>query len=390
MRYIHELSGSSVMQKVLSAEEKYLDVPFAGNIRYESQFNAILINGGTIPAEELMGLSAIPDKEIQENRHFNIPVMKANPGEAKGLILLLHGLNEKSWNKYWSWGRMLSEKTGNAIAFFPLSFHMDRVPATWSDRHAMSKLIPFRNREGRENSSVSFANAAISERLENVPERFVLSGYQSIMDILGFIRGIRTGKYDFACDIPIHIFGYSIGAFLSQVIALANPGGLFDETKFFLFCGGSVFSRIQGASKYIIDRAAFNRLLEFYRDPRTMSLSRIDTFHEVMESPAIGNAFKTMLCPGELEESRLARFEDLRDQLKVMALVNDKVFPYQDIIHSVSGDKGKGENIDILDYSYDYRHENPFPDKEMMNSTAAAACFEHVFSVASDHFTGKI
>lgn len=390
MRYIHGISGSSDTQEVFSTKERFLDNSFTGRIRFESLFNSILVNGGPVREEELMGLSAIPDKDIHENRRFSIPLMTPNSGKPKGMILLLHGLNEKSWNKYWSWGRILSENTGNAVVFFPLSFHMDRVPSTWSDRRAMSKLIKFRNREGRENSSVSFANVAISERLENVPERFVLSGYQSIMDMLDFIRGIRSGKSDFSCDIPINIFGYSIGAFLSQVIALANPGGLFDDTKFFLFCGGSVFSRIRGASKYIIDEAAFNRLLEFYRDPGTMSISRIETFHEVMESPAIGNAFKTMLYPGELEASRIARFEDLRDQLKVVALMNDKVFPYQDIIHSISGEKGMEENIEILDYPYDYRHENPFPEKEMMNSTAASACFDHVFSVASDHFTGKI
>ncbi|MBU2649442.1 MAG: hypothetical protein KKA81_00775 [Bacteroidetes bacterium] len=389
MRYIHGISGSSDTQEVFSVKERYRDISFTDRIRFESLFNSILVNGGPVREEELMGLSAIPDKDIHENRRFSIPLMIPNSGKPKGLILLLHGLNEKSWNKYWSWGRILSESTGNAVVFFPLSFHMDRVPSTWSDRRAMSKLIKFRNREGRENSSVSFANVAISERLENVPERFVLSGYQSIMDMLNFIRGIRSGKSDFSCDIPINIFGYSIGAFLSQVIALANPGGLFDDTKFFLFCGGSVFSRIRGASKYIIDEAAFNRLLEFYRDPGTMSISRIETFHEVMESPAIGNAFKTMLYPGELEASRIARFEDLRDQLKVVALMNDKVFPYQDIIHSISGEKGMEENIEILDYPYDYRHENPFPEKEMMNSTAASACFDHVFSIASGHFTGQ-
>ncbi len=391
MRYIREMEGTADIPEKDAAKVKTKgSLPGLASFLFESEHNHILINNGLVAQEEAIGLSSIPDNQIIQNRHFSYPVMfnKGN-GKIEGLTILLHGLNEKTWNKYWSWGKYLLEKTGQPVLFFPLSFHMDRAPIDWSDRHKMAALIGHR-KKNENNSSISFANLAISERLENVPERFVLSGYQSIMDIVKLVKQIRQGKHPmFSPDLDINFFGYSIGAFVSQVIALADPEGLFSSSKFFLFCGGSVFSEIKGTSKYIIDGAAFRKLNDFYSDEGLMNASHLDTFHEVLDSEPVGKAFRAMLYPGQLEEFRLKKFKEMNSRLKVVGLSKDKVFSFNTIVSSIAGRDNYSENIEVLDYHYRYTHENPFPAPLMNSSKEARECYHHVFNSAVNHFQEK-
>jgi hypothetical protein len=51
-------------------------------------------------------LSAIADSEINENREFRYPVfLPEGYKQTNRAIILLHGLNEKSWDKYLPWAR---------------------------------------------------------------------------------------------------------------------------------------------------------------------------------------------------------------------------------------------------------------------------------------------
>ena len=64
-------------------------------------------------------------------------------------------------------------------------------------------------------------------------------------------------------DTSINLLAYSIGAFLSQVLLLANPGNLFTDSRLFMFCGGSIFSEMDGRARDIMDKEAFERM-EYY------------------------------------------------------------------------------------------------------------------------------
>jgi len=44
----------------------------------------------------------------------------------------------------------------------------------------------------------------------------------------------------------------SIGAFLSQVVLMANQKNLFSDSRLFMFCGGSIFRSMFGVSRSIM------------------------------------------------------------------------------------------------------------------------------------------
>ena len=67
------------------------------------------------------------DNQIKENQNFTYyVVVPSNEGDTKpdkkfgSAILLFHGLNERSWDKYRPWANYLSDKTGKPVILFPI------------------------------------------------------------------------------------------------------------------------------------------------------------------------------------------------------------------------------------------------------------------------------
>ena len=99
----------------------------------------------------------------------------------------------------------------------------------------------------------TFANAALSSRLSQSPMRFYISGRESIFNVVQLLEQIKDGAHPlFSKEADINVFAYSIGALLSETLMLANPAGLFDSTRFFFFCGGSLFEKMNGSNKEIM------------------------------------------------------------------------------------------------------------------------------------------
>jgi hypothetical protein len=110
------------------------------------------------------------DAEIEENLRFRYQIMAPSSGEkARGVIIMLHGFNEKHWLKYLPWAAHLVLHTGKAVLMFPIAFHMNRAPAAWSDARSMHRLSRERRRLYPELISSSLSNVAISTRLHNRP-----------------------------------------------------------------------------------------------------------------------------------------------------------------------------------------------------------------------------
>ncbi len=81
------------------------------------------------------------DSEIAENIKFRYHIMMPkNIEKAKGIIFLFHGFNEKTWYKYLPWAKYIVDKTGKSIVMFPIAFHMNRAPATWSSTREMYRV----------------------------------------------------------------------------------------------------------------------------------------------------------------------------------------------------------------------------------------------------------
>ena len=323
------------------------------------------------------------DTQIAENKSFSYPIFSPRNKESDKVILLLHGLNERSWVKYLPWAYYLAQSTDSYVILFPISFHINRSPSSWKDPRAMVHFMKDRNSSFGEISMSSFANIAISNRLTEDPMRFFKSGYQTTSDIVKLLSGIRNGEHEI---IPktnkFNIFAYSIGAFLAEIILMGNHGNLFSESKLFIFCGGSVFSNMQGSSKLIMDSYAFNKVYNFYLNDFEETLTGKSPLVDFLQSSQIGMAFRAMIDLGRLKIFRENILKNLRGQIHSISLLKDSVIPSKGVV-STLGHSDRTDIVDIWDFPYTYTHENPFPIFDSSHSKNVYYWFERVFSEAT-------
>ncbi|MET0403173.1 MAG: DUF6051 family protein, partial [Cystobacter sp.] len=84
----------------------------------------------------------------EENLSFPYRVLAPEGLErASRGVILLHGLNERRWEKYLPWAKALVEGLGVPVFLFPIAFHMERSPALWSEPRPMRQLS--RDRQSR-------------------------------------------------------------------------------------------------------------------------------------------------------------------------------------------------------------------------------------------------
>lgn len=374
--------------KVFSLEHEQNEFSGSGvayrNFSFRSDFTRHLPDDNGLSVIEKDYLTALSDREIAENKDFRYPVFLPDGcKKSDKVIVLLHGLNEKSWDKYLPWAHELVRRTGYSVVLFPISFHMNRTPSNWYDPRNMAGLSRFRENRYADQDCSSFANAALSERLDNKPERFALSGYQSVMDLLNLVNYISSGKHPvFKKGTEIHFFGYSIGAFLAQVLMIANPKGIFDHSRFVLFAGGSVFSDINGISRFIIDKQAFGQLRKYYLNHSSWRRKTLKSYVDVLDVKNIARAFMAMLSPEYFRPLREKTFARFHDRLLVFALEQDKVFPAEHIMENF---ERSGVWVNLLDFPFEYSHETPFPvSRNDETCHAVDQWFERIFNEAGD------
>jgi Family of unknown function (DUF6051) len=323
------------------------------------------------------------DTLITENSSFSYPVFIPGDTKSDKVILLLHGLNERSWIKYLVWAYYLAKNTDSYVILFPISFHINRSPASWKDPRAMVHFMSTRNSSYADIDMSSFANIALSNRLTEDPLRFFKSGFQTSSDIVKLLSGIRDGKHEIIPQTSnFNIFAYSIGAFLAEIILMGNPEKLFTRSKLFIFCGGSVFSNMQGSSKLIMDSLAFDRVYRYYLFEFEKTLTGKSPLVEFLLTSQIGMAFRSMIDLGRLKIFRENILSKLRDQIHSVSLLKDTVIPSKGIVSTLEN-INKYDVVDIWDFPYPYSHENPFPVLNSPLSNKVDYWFERVFSKAS-------
>ncbi|MCE5205400.1 MAG: DUF6051 family protein [Porphyromonadaceae bacterium] len=311
---------------------------------------------------------------ISENFAFDYPVfLPTGSDHHEKAILLLHGLNERSWNKYLPWAEFLAIQTGRPVILFPIAFHINRSPQAWSNPRSLTDLLTFRRHQYGDDRSVSFANVALSNRISRNPERFYLSGRQTWADLNRLFEEIKSGCHPlFKEGCHIDILAYSIGAFLSQIALMANERNFFTDSRLFMFCGGSIFRSMYGISRSIMDKAAFTRLQDYY----------IYQFgNELEERWKHDNAFKAffrMILPGRLKEEREDFFAHIRNRISGVALEKDSVIPYHGVQEAL-GYETTEATISLLDFPFEYTHENPFP-LQTKDQCALNNAFTNIFS----------
>lgn len=293
---------------------------------------------------------------IGENFVFDYPAfLPTGSNRHEKAILLLHGLNERNWSKYLPWAEFLSMHTGRPVILFPIAFHMNRSPQTWSNPRSLADLLNFRRQQYEDDRTVSFANVALSDRISQNPDRFYLSGRQTWADLTSLFGEIKGGQHPlFKEGCHIDIFAYSIGAFLSQIALMANERNLFTDSRLFMFCGGSIFRSMCGISRSIMDKQAFEKLQKYYLqvfgNESIERWKRDNAFH----------AFIRMITPESFREERERFFSSLGKRIRGIALAKDLVIPFIGVQEAL-GIKNTEEQIELLDFPFPYSHENPFP-----------------------------
>jgi len=331
--------------------------------------------------KELSGTDFCPetDDHIKENQSFTYtvfnPLRQDKAGQA---IILLHGLNERTWEKYLTWAEYLAENTGKPVILFPIAFHMNRTPRLWCDPRA---ALPWADRrrqevEGLRNST--FANVALSSRISKNPLRFYASGRESAYNVWQLVSEIKSGMHPlFKEGTDINIFAYSIGAFLAQILLLANPDELFTDTRLFMFCGGSIFSKMDGRARDIMDQDAFDRMEHYF----THSFIERTTVPHTFKNDFLEHAFKSMIRPDVLPDFRERFFERACDRVRAISLKKDVVIPTVGIL-SALGEASK-KILKEMDFPFLYSHQVPFPVRGKIEAEQVNKAFTSVFNQAA-------
>lgn len=355
------------MNKDVKLTDSGLDIRF---FKFESSFNFKLASQ--------VSKYALLDGSISENLQFTYPIFfpkkRRNNAEA---IVLLHGLNERNWDKYLCWAEYLALYTQKPVILFPMAYHMNRSPLLWSDPRSMSMLVNKRQESVGKSRTLCFANVALSERLSEDPIRFYTSGRQTVEDLRSLANSMQKGEHPlFAENTKLDFFAYSIGAFLAEITIMANPDHLFDASKLFVFCGGSIFRAMSGESRFIMDKTAYNDLMNFYLNNWMQK-----TNSEYVGSDQAQSAFNAMISPDCERESRERFFTRMGRRIFGISLKKDKVMPFEGV-QECMGTKNAATNFVLMDFPYDYCHESPFPTNDSVHANDLNVSFNQVFSQA--------
>jgi hypothetical protein len=344
---------------------------------------------GALPGDSAYPESlTIPDVEVSENQAFRFAVF--SPIEvvrARHVIVLLHGLNERGWSKYLPWAAALCRRTGSAVVLFPIAFHINRSPRDWSGSRVMKRVSDARRVQSPAIANTSIANAAISARVQALPQRFLWSGLQTHHDLSDLLANLRGGAYPFLDpDASIDFFAYSIGAFLCQIFLMNDPVQKYVQSRLFIFCGGPTFDHLYPNSRYILDGDASLAIRRYFVERFDDEL-RTDArmAHFTSAAHPVGYAFRSMLDSRRMQAQREKWLRMLGTRIHAVALQDDDVVPHKEVLSTLRGaDHGIPAQVDVLHFPYPYSHVVPFP---VAGAPAAEvdAAFDAVIDQAAAH-----
>jgi len=333
----------------------------------------------------------IHDADVKDNIDFRYHVFSpAGAVKTKNIVLMFHGFNEKHWHKYLPWAKHIVDTTGKTVVLFPIAFHMNRAPQEWSDARLMFQVSNRRKELFPDIIHSTLSNAAISTRLHSKPQRFAWSGLQTYYDVIQFMDEYKSGQHPFiAPDAEVDLFAYSIGAFLAEVLIMTNHKNYFNKSKLVMFCGGPVFNRLSPVSKFILDSQANVALYSYIIEHLDSHLRKDEKLHYYLTERPEGKAFHCMLNYGAMSDMREERLRDISDRLLAVGLKQDTVVPPYEIINTLQGKyRDIPTRVDVLDFPYPYKHEEPFPVLEKIRDEVDAG-FRQAFDAIGKFLSDK-
>jgi hypothetical protein len=371
---IRNYNFNSLAYNLLSGNETYHCT------EHDSTFNCIDTKNPKIESiDKYMG---IPDIDILENRAFRYHIFKPrNIEKFKEVVLFFHGFNEKYWDKYLTWAKKIADETGKLVVLFPIAFHMNRAPHVWSDSRKMFELSKHRKEGFPDIIDSSLSNVAISARLHACPQRFLWSGLQTYHDVIQFVEDCKAGNHPLIEKVfTLDFFSYSIGSLLAEILKLTNYKNYFTASKLVMFCGGAVFNRLSPVSKFIIDSEADVAMYSYLVEHLSVHMHKNQRMlHHLGELHPEGMVFRSMLNYSVMRHQREDMFRKIADQVLAITLEKDTVIPYYEVINTLQGAKRDIPiDVQVLDFPYDYRHEDPFPVSESISGLVESS-FNKVF-----------
>jgi hypothetical protein len=193
------------------------------------------------------------------------------------------------------------------------------------------------------------------------------------------MTSINSGEHPlFESNTKINFFAYSIGAFLAEILVLSNQNNLCENSKIFLFCGGSAFSELNGNSRYILDSFAFKTIKKYYAGKCFDSKNRNSIFNRLMFETSFGQAFQNMLSVNNFNKIPYNILNNFSEQIKVAGLLNDRVVPVAGLKKTL-----KKVEIKFFDFDFEYSHEMPFPENHSSIKEKVDKAFDSVFDYAA-------
>jgi hypothetical protein len=225
------------------------------------------------------------DQREADNVAFALPLVLPRQGwPLRRVVIILHGLNEREYRKYFPWACTLAS-AGFPVALFPITFLVNRRPRRWRRDVETQRCLRARLAMPG-NGVVTRYNIVLSERLERHPERLFLDGRQSYFDLLDLVASFRRGtlavdhgdgdgpvpRQPFAEGTRVDFLGFSIGGYLTLSLLLGegdHPDLVGSQAV--IFAAAAPFAHADQAlnanplSPFILDERATERVREFYR-----------------------------------------------------------------------------------------------------------------------------
>jgi len=349
---------------------------------FESQFdsNFALFGGNETDAAKDSDLF---DGNNPGNRFFRYPVFVPQQRDKNAnAVFLLHGLNERRWDKYLLWAYQLALETGAPVVLFPLANHINRSPDAWAYPRKMIDVVKNRKDHYGVIENSSFANVALSSRVDRNPEVFISSGVQSFLDVVALTREINSGKHPlFFEGTKVDFFSYSIGAFVTELLLMSNPHELYSTSKAFLFCGGATLDQMDARSKSILDDRAFQVLQRFINNFEISNAS--SGLFEFLKpfGNSVKDVFMSMIKMDRLRAEREKILRLLSHRIMAVGLNYDLVIPGKSISRTFC--MGDCKNVSVADFDFKYSHETPFPFTDFSVTSKVEEAFRKIFGKAS-------
>ena len=301
----------------------------------------------------------VGDGLIEENISFRYPLVReASSGKARPrhnrVIILLHGLNERSFSKYLPWAYQLWAGIQAPVLLFPLTFHVNRVLPAWAK--TQQEIYDRRSRLAGNEGPHRF-NAVISDRLAARPERFFWGAVQSYLDLVDLARTIRSGRHPhFARDARIDLFGFSAGGYLSLILMLEDPDELFNDSRGIVFASGVPTRDLNLLSPFILDLDAEVAMMRLYvKNIEGLANSRMQHWLEAHGEGRWIKALSGLRADRALLEARL---KEVRSRLLGITNVNDDVMPTGAMLNTLQG-LNRDTGVGVAEFEMGV-HESPF------------------------------